>query len=127
MSYDLTVANVPAGVLLNKATLMVKASLDDADEDALIIKHIFPGSSVSGQILNTGASGTGLLRFVIDNNDVDVLEDQLYISGVKVRLTNGFFHDVEALTALVRVRQPVVRDVSALDYVDAGDVDGGHL
>lgn len=112
LSYDATVSEVPTGTTLAKAVLMVKADLADLDEDALVTKTIFPGATDDGQITDTGADGTGLLRFVLDNDDVDALSvGILYISGVKVILDNGFAHDVDELTVPVRVRQPVVRAV----------------
>lgn len=111
-SYDCTVNDVPDGVTLAKAIFMVKAALTDVDESALITKEIFPGATDDGQILDTGADGIGLLRFVLDNDDVDAIATgTLYISGVKVILSNGYAHDVDELTVPVRVRQPVVRAV----------------
>lgn len=113
LSYDCTVNDVPEGTTLAQATFMVKGSLDDADEDALVTKTIFPGVTADGQITDTGADGTGLLRFILDNDDVDALEvGTLYISGVKVILSDDFAHDVDELTVPVRVRQPVVRAVN---------------
>lgn len=112
MSYDCTVSDVPDGATLAKAILMVKTAVTDVDETALVTKTIYPGDSADGQILDTGADGTGLLRFILDNDDVDALAPgSLYISGVKVILSNGFAHDVDELTVPVRVRQPVVRAV----------------
>lgn len=112
MSYDATVTSVPAGTTLAKAVLMVKADLADADEDALITKTIFPGATSDGQITDTGADGTGLLVFVIDNDDVDALDTgRLYISGVKVILSSDFAYDVDELTVPVRVRQAVVQAI----------------
>lgn len=113
LSYDATVSAVPDGTTLAKALLMVKADLADLDEDALITKTIFPGATADGQITDTGGDGTGLLRFILDNDDVDALDvGVLYISGVKVILDNDFAHDVDELTVPVRVRQPVVRAIS---------------
>lgn len=112
LSYDATVTSVPAGTTLAKAVLMVKADFSDADEDALIAKTIFPGATSDGQITDTGADGTGLLVFLIDNDDVDALETgRLYISGVKVILSSGFAYDVDELTAPIRVRQAVVQAI----------------
>lgn len=112
LSYDATVTSVPAGTTLAKAILMVKESFSDADEDALITKTIYPGATLSGQITDTGADGTGQLVFVIDNDDVDALDTgRLYISGVKVILDNDFAYDVDELTVPVRVRQAVVQAI----------------
>ena len=112
LSYDCTVSDVPDGTTIAKAILMVKARLDDEDEDALITKTIFPGVTDDGQITDTGADGTGLLRFILDNDDVDALDvGSLYVSGVKVVLDDDFAHDVDELTVPVRVRQPVVRSI----------------
>jgi hypothetical protein len=104
---------MPDGTTLAKAVLMVKASLDIEDEDALITKTIYPGSTADGQIIDTGADGTGSFRFVLDNDDVDAFETgTLYISGVKAILSKDYAHDVDELTVPVRVREPVVRTVS---------------
>jgi hypothetical protein len=112
LSYDCTVSDVPEGATLAKAVLMVKSSLADLDEDALIAKTIYPGETADGQIADTGADGTGQLRFLLDNDDVDALAvGQLYLSGVKVVLDDGHAFDVPELTVPVRVRQAVVRAV----------------
>ena len=112
VSYEATVNDVPEGTALVEATFMVKASLDDLDEDALITKVIGSGATDDGQILNDGSGGTASLRFVLDNDDTDALTvGTLYISGVKVLLDNDFAHAVDSLTCPVRVKQPVVRAI----------------
>lgn len=112
LSYDCTVTDVPDGTTLAKAIFMVKESLDDLDVDALVTKEIFPGVTADGQITDAGSDGTGLLKFLIDNDDIDALATGvLYISGVKVILSSDLAYDVDELTAPVRVRQAVVRAV----------------
>ncbi len=112
LSYDCTVTSVPSGRTISAAVMMIKGSTGDADEDALLTKSISASPNADGQILDTGADGTGLLRFVIESDDLDALEvGTLYISGVSVELDNGFQFDVDELSSPVRVRQAVVRDV----------------
>lgn len=108
------IENVPGGTTISKAVFVVKAKMSDADEDAVITKEIFPGETDDGQITDVGASGTGLLEFLIDNDDVDPLSTRtLYISAVKV----WFWEDTVCYQPPytrrpVRVLPPVIDAVS---------------
>ena len=89
--HQVCVENVPSGTAVAKAFFMVKEREWDADASAVISKTIFPGQTVSGQIVDDGsANGTAILQFIIDNDDANALElSKLYIAAVKTILNNG--------------------------------------
>ena len=88
VSITVTVTSVPPGDTLAKAWMTVKVALADADP-GLYQKVILPSAVAGqGQILDTGSSGTGILRF-----DLQQADTALMSPGVQ------YFYDIQAKTA----------------------------
>lgn len=85
------IGDVPAGASVTKAWFMIKASLADADADALVSKEIDLGAGSMGQILDDGGTDQEAnLVFVLDDDDANVLVvGKTYMSAVKVLLSSG--------------------------------------
>jgi hypothetical protein len=62
-----TVTGVPAGQTLTKAWLTFKTNRFDTDVNALLQKTITSAPTSSGQITDTGGSGTGVILFQLTN------------------------------------------------------------
>lgn len=87
----ITVPDVPSGLTMTKAYLMVKNNWTDADNSAIVSLSITSSPTASGQITDTGADGTGTLEFVIGATALDAITDlsKTYYTAVKVILSNG--------------------------------------
>lgn len=95
IALTMTITSVPPGDTLAKAWMTVKAVPTDADP-GVFQKVILPGFvSGQGQITDTGASGTGIVRF-----DLTAANTLLLTPGVI------FYYDVKMLTAGGKVGTP---------------------
>jgi hypothetical protein len=86
--YDIErdVEGIPEETVLSKAWLMIKDDEDDADEASLVTKEITEDEvSGVGQIMDTGADGTGHVFFQLTDADTETLTAfQRYWWGIKV-------------------------------------------
>jgi len=62
-----TVTDIPTGRTLTKAWLTFKRNRYQSDSDALLQKTITPSQTSSGQITDTGSSGTGQVTFQLSS------------------------------------------------------------
>lgn len=87
----ITVPDVPDGLTITKAYLMMKVSLEDLDNNSLVSLTITNSPTTSGTISDTGADGEGVLEFVMDANTLSQISDlsAIYYIAVKVILSNG--------------------------------------
>lgn len=82
----------PATVSITKAYLMIKGSLSDADNAALVSLMITGSPSSQGVVTDNGAGdGSGQLDFVLGNAALSGVTDfnATYYATVKVVLSNG--------------------------------------
>jgi len=70
---DVCVGDVPTGTTVTRAWFMIKNTLDDADDQALVSKEIDLGATDQGQITDDGATGEAELVFVLGDLDANVL------------------------------------------------------
>lgn len=110
---EVCVQNVPTGTTVDKAYFLVKENIADADGDAVIAKTIYPGETADGQITDQGSGGEATLEFIVDNDDVNSLSlSLLYMSAVKVILSNGLAYQPPYTRRPVRALPPVIEAVS---------------
>lgn len=105
-----TVTAVPATQTLTKAWLTFKASISDADP-GLLQKAITSGAVAgTGQITDTGASGTGTLLFQLTGANTLALPLIVAYYDVKVLTSAGKIYTVEQgrYRANVRVTTAIV-------------------
>jgi hypothetical protein len=86
-----TITGIPAGQTIAKAWLMVKVKETDPDASAIISKTITttdaPGT---GHITDTGADGTGAVRFDLTHDDTELLvRKRGYMFAIKIRTSTG--------------------------------------
>jgi hypothetical protein len=103
-----TITDVPSGVTITKAWLMVKENSADVDGSAIVTKTITTGTTTPGTVTDSGAGdGIGEVTFhmlTADTNAMDPLTD--YVYGIKVQLSNGYTGHVEQGT--IRLRHGIV-------------------
>lgn len=101
----LEVPGLQSGLTITSATLVIKGKLSDLDADALITKTITAVASASGQILNSGSSGTASLMFEILEGDADEMSSLVtYIYCVQTTLSSGKKYSPRDASGIVRVR-----------------------
>ena len=95
------IIDVPTGLTIVSAIMVVKNSLDDPDSASLITKNITTTQSASGIIYNlttgtgqppTGSLGTAELHFDFTNTDAtgaNLLTTTFYLWAVKITFSNG--------------------------------------
>lgn len=90
-----TVTNVPDSVTISAAQLTIKEG--ETDSEAVIDKSINSSNAAgTGQIENTGASGTGVLRFDLPPADTALLTPGIqYTYWVDVTLSSGEITTIE--------------------------------
>ena len=89
-----TLPGVPTGQTITKAILMIKRQETDIDADAIVtINATAPGGS-PGDLIDTGASGTGKAGFLITKAAMDGQAAAIYFIAVKVVLVNGSAYEV---------------------------------
>lgn len=96
-----TITGVPAATTLTDAWFVVKAQATDADGAAPFpLKHITAAAVAgTGQITDTGASGTGALLFQITAANSALLTPLVpYVYGIKVKLSSGKEYTIETGT-----------------------------
>jgi hypothetical protein len=100
-SVPVTVTSVPAGDTLAKAWLTVKAKLSDADP-GVFQKAITPAATPGqGQITDTGASGTGIIRFDVQQADTLLLTPNVaYYYDIQVKTAAGLIGTIEEGTIM---------------------------
>lgn len=84
------VPGVPTGMTITKAWFTIKENTSQLDNQALVFKEVTNVSSSAGQITNTGGSGTGAVKFIInpvDSGKLTPLDEYEY--GIKVLLSDG--------------------------------------
>ena len=62
---DRTVRGIPSGVTISKGYITIKTNQTDVDASAVLQLSITSTLSASGQITDTGADGTGAVRFTL--------------------------------------------------------------
>ena len=68
-----TVRRIPSGLTIAKAYMTVKTNEADVDGSALFQLSITSTSTSSGQITDTGADGTGTVRFTLSRTQTIAL------------------------------------------------------
>lgn len=108
LEIERTIQSIPTGITLDTAWFMVKRRFEDADADALISKTITTINTVNvGWIEDTGADGTGLLRFYITQNETALLTPlSEYQYSIKIKLSNDKVNTPERG---VMVAEPAVK------------------
>lgn len=95
LTYRTNVTEIEDGQGVKKGIFMLKKSQTDADTLALVTIEISEAPATQGQIVNDGlVSGTAILEFVIDEDDLDAVAVGKYTSGVKAILDNDHAHIV---------------------------------
>ena len=86
-----TINGIPAGRTLAEGWLTVKAAIADVDGSATFQKVITSiESSGVGQIEDTGADGSGILRFDISaTNTLAMTAGTVYYYDIQIRLDNN--------------------------------------
>ena len=95
-----TINNIPAGRTLAEGWLTVKAAIADVDASATFQK-VITSSDVAGtgQIEDTGADGSGIIRFDISaTNTLAMTAGTVYYYDVQVRLDNSDIFTLETGT-----------------------------
>jgi hypothetical protein len=91
-----TITGIPDGQTIQKAWLMIKERSEDDDADAIITKTITAGTTTPGTITDTGADGTGEIRFHILTADSILLTPRRsYRLGIKVEMSNSYATHIE--------------------------------
>mgnify|MGYP001560372814 CR=1 FL=1 len=62
---DRTVRGVPSGVTISKSYLTIKTNQTDIDASAVLQLSVTSTLTSSGQVTDTGADGTGAVRFTL--------------------------------------------------------------
>ena len=98
-----TITNLPAGVTVTKAWLMVKTAYSVADGSATISKSITSSNVAgTGQIEATGSSTsrTAVIRFDFTNtNTTAVTAAVVYVYDIQILLSNADLITIETGTA----------------------------
>lgn len=93
-----TITSVPSGATLTDAWLTVKEHPDDADSAAIIDKQITSADVAgTGQITDTGADGTGAVRFDLKDTDTALL-----VPG------RDYYWDIQVKTSAAAIYTPTV-------------------
>ena len=85
---------VPTGQTITKAIWMLKHQETDADADAIVTIEAEAQGGSPGDLIDTGASGTGKARFLISKARMDGKAAAIYFIAVKVVLANGSAYEV---------------------------------
>lgn len=95
------VTNVPVGQTITNAWFTVKRKYTDLDADAVMQKAITGVSSAAGIILDTGADGTGRIKFTLLPTDT-VLFSALseYIYDIQIKTSAGGIYTKESGTII---------------------------
>jgi hypothetical protein len=106
-----TITLVPSGTTITDAWFTLKEHPDDADSEAIINKQITPTDSPgTGQITDTGADGTGAVRFDLSDTDTALPEiGRDYYFDIQVKTAAGSiytpnagrFRTVQGVTAAI--------------------------
>lgn len=101
---DLPQASDGSQITIDKAWLMVKTAYSVLDASATISKAVTSTNiDGTGQIEDTGADGSGRLRFDLTNADTTVVTaDTTYVYSIQVKLSNGWVQELETGTAVWR-------------------------
>lgn len=94
-----SVTNLPSGYLLDKAWMTVKTN-PATDADPGIFQKAITTSNVTGtgQITDTGVSGTGAIRFDLAVADTVLLTPGTeYTYDIQVRMSNGSYTIIETV------------------------------
>ena len=104
-----TITSVPSSDTLATAWFTVKHKQSDADGAAIILKKITSSNVAgTGQITDTGADGTGALRFDLTDVDTAKLEEEIgYLFDVQVVTTAGAVYTPEIGTITARLGMTV--------------------
>jgi hypothetical protein len=85
-----TLLGIPSGTTISKAYLTIKTTATDVDASAIVQLSITSTSTASGQITDTGADGTGAVRFTLSNTQTLLLTpDTPYYFDVQTILSDG--------------------------------------
>jgi hypothetical protein len=84
-----TYPGAPAGTVINRAVIMIKESKDDADVDAKANIEITDSSSASGQITDTGASGSVKLKAFIPATATVNFQEREYFFDIRLFHASG--------------------------------------
>lgn len=106
---EYTMSNVPDGITVTKAFYQIKESY--SDDDALLEKEIITSQTADGWITDDGADGKAVLKFTIDNDDLDDVAPGLYVCSVKVVLNNGLSCESLDSRDVVKIHQEGIEDV----------------
>lgn len=92
-----TITGVPSGATLSDAWFTVKSADADADAEKIIQKAITPTDVPgTGEITDTGADGTGAVRFDLTDVDTALLEPgREYVYDVQVKTDGGAIYTPE--------------------------------
>lgn len=110
----ITVPDVPSGLTMTKAYLMVKNTWTDSDASAVVSLTITSSPTASGQITDTGADGTGTLEFVIGATALNAITDltKTYYTAVKVILSNGSAYLLPNSLMPTKIHSPAITATS---------------
>lgn len=110
----ITVPDVPSGLTMTKAYLMVKNTWTDSDGSAVVSLTITASPTASGQITDTGADGTGTLEFVIGTTALNAITDlsKTYYTAVKVILSNGSAYLLPNSLMPTKIHSPAIAATS---------------
>lgn len=91
------ITDIPEGITIVTAWLMVKRKYTDSDDKAIISKTITSGNTAGiGWIENTGTSGEGTLRFYLTPLETAILNPlSEYPYSIKIKLSNGIVNTPE--------------------------------
>lgn len=107
-----TITSVPSSETLTDGWFTVKEHPDDLDADAIISKQITPSNVAgTGHITDTGADGTGAVRFdLADTDTAKLTPGRDYYWDVQVKTSGGAIYTPTA--GKIRTVQGVTTDIS---------------
>ena len=90
LAVERTIAGIPTGLTLTTARLTIKAVATDLDAAAILQLTITSAVTSSGQITNTGSSGTGAVRFTLSGAQTVLLTPRReYAFDIQVNTSDG--------------------------------------
>ena len=90
LAVERTIRGVPTGLTISKAYMTIKGTATDADASAVVQVSITSTLTSAGQITDTGADGTGAVRFTLTPAQTLLLTpEQAYAFDVQIVLSDS--------------------------------------